>query len=52
MIVATHEMRFAREVGSRVIFLHRGLIAEEGPAAQVLDAPATEACRRFLAQVL
>ncbi len=52
MIVVTHEMRFAREVSSRVIFLHQGLIAEEGPPKRVLDAPATEACRRFLAQVL
>jgi ABC-type histidine transport system ATPase subunit len=49
MIVVTHEMGFAREVSSEVIFLHEGRIEEQGPPAQVLGAPRSERCRRFLA---
>ena len=39
MIVVTHEMGFAREVSDRVIFLHHGLIEEEGPPAEIFGAP-------------
>ena len=49
MIVVTHEMGFAREVSNRVVFLHEGLIAEDGPPDRVLDAPRSERCRQFLA---
>jgi len=49
MIVVTHEMGFAREVSSEVIFLHEGRIEEQGPPAQVFGAPRSERCRRFLA---
>lgn len=49
MLLVTHEMRFAREVSSRVLFLHQGLIEEEGPPAQVFDNPRSERCRQFLA---
>jgi ABC-type histidine transport system ATPase subunit len=52
MIVVTHEMGFAREVCDRVMFLHDGLIEEEGPPAQVFGAPRSERCRQFLAKVL
>jgi ABC-type histidine transport system ATPase subunit len=52
MIVVTHEMGFAREVSDRVVFLHQGTIAEAGPPAEIFDAPKTEACARFLANVL
>jgi len=49
MLLVTHEMRFAREVSNRVIFLHAGRIEEEGTPDQVFDAPASERCRQFLA---
>jgi ABC-type histidine transport system ATPase subunit len=50
MIVVTHEMAFAREVSDRVVFLHNGLIEEEGSPAQVFDAPRSERLRQFLAK--
>ena len=52
MIVATHEMGFAREVAHRVIFLDNGRILEEGPPDQVLGNPKEERTREFLARVL
>jgi ABC-type histidine transport system ATPase subunit len=52
MIVVTHEMRFAREVSDRVLFLHNGLIEEEGPPEQVFGAPKSERCRQFLSKYL
>ncbi|MSP46614.1 MAG: amino acid ABC transporter ATP-binding protein [Xanthobacteraceae bacterium] len=52
MIVVTHEMAFAREVSDRVLFLHNGLIEEEGPPEQVLGAPKSERCRQFLSKYL
>ena len=51
MIVVTHEIAFARDVADRILFLNDGRIEEDGSPAQVLGAPATEACRRFLARV-
>ena len=51
MIIVTHEMGFAREVSSHVIFLDDGLIAEEGPPEQVFGAPKTERLRVFLRAV-
>ena len=47
MILVTHEMAFARKVADHVIFMHRGKVWEEGPAA-VLDAPHTDELRQFL----
>ena len=47
MIVVTHEMRFAREVSDRVLFLHNGLIEEAGPPEEVFGAPRSERCRQF-----
>ena len=52
MIVVTHEMGFAREAADRVIFMDGGVIVEEGPPAQVLDAPREERTKRFLGLVL
>lgn len=49
MLLVTHEMRFAREVSDRVIFLHEGRIEEQGPPDQVFDNPTSERCRQFLA---
>jgi histidine transport system ATP-binding protein len=48
MIVVTHEMGFARNVSSHVIFLHQGRIEEEGPPDQVLVDPKSERLRQFL----
>ncbi|MFK7880865.1 amino acid ABC transporter ATP-binding protein [Roseobacter sp.] len=51
MIVVTHEMSFARDVADRVIFMEDGVIAEEGPPAQVFGAPQTEGARQFLRHI-
>ena len=48
MLIATHEMHFARDIANRVCFLHDGLILEEGPPEQVLSAPREERTKRFL----
>jgi ABC-type polar amino acid transport system ATPase subunit len=52
MIVVTHEMQFAREVGDRVIFMDEGRIVEQGRPADVLDRPREERTRRFLRRSL
>ncbi len=52
MIVVTHEMGFARDVGDRVVFMDEGVIVEEGDPKQVLDDPHEERTRRFLGRVL
>lgn len=52
MILVTHEMGFAREVASRVVFLHQGLVEEEGTPAQVFGAPQSERCRQFISSQL
>ena len=51
MIVVTHEVRFAREVADRVIFMDDGLIVEQGPPEDVLDHPKHERTQRFLRMV-
>jgi ABC-type polar amino acid transport system ATPase subunit len=48
MLVVTHEMQFAREVGDRVIFMDEGLIVEQGLPSDVLDRPQEERTQRFL----
>jgi polar amino acid transport system ATP-binding protein len=52
MLLATHEMSFAREVADRVCFLHEGRIVEEGPPEQLLASPSHEATQRFLRRLL
>ncbi len=52
MIVVTHEIGFAREVSSQVVFLHQGRIEEQGPPAEVLGAPRSERLRAFLSNGL
>jgi polar amino acid transport system ATP-binding protein len=52
MLIATHEMGFARDVANRVCFLHEGAILEEGPPAQIFAAPREERTRQFLARVV
>ncbi|MCZ8514731.1 amino acid ABC transporter ATP-binding protein [Paenibacillus filicis] len=51
MIVVTHEMRFAREVADRVIFMSEGKIQEEGVPEQFFAEPKTERARKFLRQI-
>ena len=48
MLISTHQLRFAREVADRVVFLHGGSIIEEGPAEQVLTRPRHALTARFL----
>lgn len=52
MLVATHEMNFAREAASRVLFIDSGRVLEEGPPEQVLEDPRELRTREFLARVL
>jgi polar amino acid transport system ATP-binding protein len=52
MLIATHEMSFARDVASRVCFLHGGQILEEGPPAQLFAAPREERTRQFLQRIV
>jgi ABC-type polar amino acid transport system ATPase subunit len=52
MIVVTHEMQFAREVGDRLIFMDEGRIVEEGIPTEVLDRPRQERTKRFLRRSL
>jgi ABC-type polar amino acid transport system ATPase subunit len=48
ILMATHEMAFARDVADRVLFLDGGVIVEQGPPAQLFDAPQQERTREFL----
>ena len=52
MLLATHEMGFAREVASQVCFLHQGRILERGPAEQIFGDPQEERTQQFLSRVL
>jgi polar amino acid transport system ATP-binding protein len=52
MIVVTHELGFAREVGDRVVFMDKGRIVEEGPPEQVLSRPVEQRTKDFIAAVL
>lgn len=48
MVIVTHEMRFAREVSDRMIFIHDGLIGEEGKPEDMFTQPKTDALKKFL----
>ncbi|MCI8420151.1 MAG: amino acid ABC transporter ATP-binding protein, partial [Oscillospiraceae bacterium] len=52
MVVVTHEMGFAREVGSRVLFMDGGGVVEENTPQELFSAPKSERLRSFLAKVL
>ena len=47
MVIVTHEMKFAREVGTRMIFLDKGVIIEDGMPEEVMDHPKTERAKQF-----
>lgn len=51
MVVVTHEIRFARKVADRVIFVNEGVIVEEGTAEQVIDHPQHERTKAFLSRI-
>jgi polar amino acid transport system ATP-binding protein len=52
MIIATHEMTFARDVADKICFLDAGVILEEGPAQQLFSEPRQERTREFLRRVI
>jgi polar amino acid transport system ATP-binding protein len=52
MIIVTHEMKFARDVADRVVFLDKGRIVEEGTPGEVFDTPRHERTRAFLTRVM
>lgn len=51
MVVVTHEMQFAREVASRVFFLNKGQVEEEGNPREVLTNPRSERLQNFLSRI-
>jgi len=52
MVVVTHEMGFAREVGNRVLFMADGRLIEEGAPQEIFEHPKSERLQDFLAKVL
>ena len=52
MVVVTHEMGFAREVGNRVLFMDEGIIREENAPAELFGNPQSERLKTFLSKVL
>ncbi|USG68542.1 amino acid ABC transporter ATP-binding protein [Brevibacillus ruminantium] len=52
MLIVTHEMEFAKEVSDRVVFMDKGVIAEEGPPEQIFNHPTQERTREFLKRTL
>lgn len=48
MLLVTHEMKFARDVSTRVLFLHQGQVEEDGPPDQVFGAPMSSRCKEFV----
>ena len=48
MLVVTHEMGFARDVSNRVVFLHKGVVEEEGTPSEVFGAPKSESFKQFI----
>jgi polar amino acid transport system ATP-binding protein len=52
MMLATHEMGFAKEVASKVCFLHQGVVHEEGPPEQIFGNPQKERTQAFLSSII
>jgi polar amino acid transport system ATP-binding protein len=52
MVIATHEMGFARDIANRICFLDEGVILEEGPPEQMFSAPSNDRTRRFLQSII
>ena len=51
MVIVTHEINFAKNVSDRIIFMADGVIVEQGPAAELVDNPANERTKAFLANI-
>ncbi len=51
MLLVTHEMKFAREVSNHVVFLHNGLIEEQGPPEQIFGDPKSERLKKFISSI-
>jgi polar amino acid transport system permease protein len=51
MVIVTHEVRFAREVADKVVFMDEGRVVEAGPPSEVIDNPQEERTRKFLSMV-
>ncbi|ACP23996.1 amino acid ABC transporter, ATP-binding protein [Sinorhizobium fredii NGR234] len=51
MILVTHEMKFARDVASHIVFLHNGLIEEQGPPEAIFGAPKSERLKKFISSI-
>jgi polar amino acid transport system ATP-binding protein len=52
MLLATHEMGFARDIATRIVFLDQGVILEEGPPEQIFGAPKQERTKKFLQRIV
>ena len=52
MLIATHEMGFARDIADRVCFLDEGVILEEGPPAEIFSAPKNPRTQQFLQRIV
>jgi polar amino acid transport system ATP-binding protein len=52
MVIATHEMGFARDIAHRVCFLDEGVILEEGAPEQIFSSPREERTQRFLQSII
>jgi polar amino acid transport system ATP-binding protein len=52
MLIATHEMGFARDIADRICFLDEGVILEQGPPEQILTAPKEPRTQRFLQRII
>jgi polar amino acid transport system ATP-binding protein len=52
MVIATHEMGFARDIGNRICFLDEGVILEEGPPDRILSEPEQPRTRQFLQSII
>ena len=52
MLVVTHEMSFARDVSSSVVFLHEGMIEEQGEPQQMFNNPNSDRFRQFLSRTM
>jgi polar amino acid transport system ATP-binding protein len=52
MVIATHEMGFARQIADRICFLYQGVILEQGPPEQIFGSPREERTQAFLKRII
>jgi octopine/nopaline transport system ATP-binding protein len=51
MVLVTHEMKFAREVATHVVFLHGGVVEEEGPPGELFGSPKSDRLKQFIRSI-